>query len=335
MIDKLPIPTVLFSRLLMKVLLALMVILFASLNAAHAKEPANCQTAAECIDRGQRLFDGRGVKMDVDGARRHFAKGCEMDSAEACFALGRSYDGIVGEAKDSIPYYERACELGLIEACNNVSVYLSKYENPTEAELRRAIDVYTKLCDHDIAVGCQNLAQNYLKGEGVGLDEKKAEELLQKSCDLGGFCTINLMWKQPSEQIRPAAVKRLHDLDKECEQKQNPVVCELAATLHLKGDGVPRNEQRGIDILEKACDRGSAELCWEVGKLFVKGKLIAQNIHRGAEFLERGCELGKAYACLDMSDLLRVGVGLPEDKAAASVYVERACALGDIESCPQ
>lgn len=311
-------------------------VVLASFSTADAREAINCKTVADCLRRGQNLLDGRGVERDVDAARKYLAKACEMESPEACFALGRAYDSIVGEAKESIPYYERACELGVIEGCNNAAVYLSKYGNPSEGELARAISVYKKLCDNDIPLGCHNLGLSYYNGTGVAKNEERGRSLIQKACDLrGGACILNLFQDQPSGEARPAAVKYLEEKDQRCEQTLSAGICLEAATLYLKGDGVPRNEQRALEILAQGCDRGEEELCWDIGTRLVKGKQVSRDVDRGIAFLKRGCELGKAFACLDIADLLRAGIDLPAAPEAADRYVERACELGDTYSCTE
>jgi TPR repeat protein len=307
---------------------------FAVLSAAPAMadKSIECKAVEDCLTKGQNLFDGRGVKRDVDRARLHMAEACNQNYAEACFSLGQSYTNIVGEAEQSIPHFERACALGLIEGCNNVAVYLSKFGNATDEDHRRGNAAFKILCDNDIGSGCRNLAISYVNGFGVEVDEEAGETLLQKACDLES-CPFGYKPKLGVGTIRPTVVKRLQQLEAECEESSVLSICEKAALLHMGGDGVEENDRKGIEILSRVCDAGNAESCWKLGQILLFGRRVDKDASRGILFLKRGCDLGKSYACLDIADALQSAPELTTGPDEADAYKRRACVLGDAESC--
>jgi TPR repeat protein len=46
-------------------------------------------------------------------------------------------------------------------------------------------EFFSRACQLKEALGCENLAELYVRGKGVPMDKSKAEELLRRACQLG------------------------------------------------------------------------------------------------------------------------------------------------------
>jgi TPR repeat protein len=80
--------------------------------------------------------------------------------------------------------YQRACDAGSADACNNLGVDYAEGTGVQRDEFRAA-SLYEKACDGGNANGCSDLGDLYWRGFGVAQDRDKGRELLQKGCNMG------------------------------------------------------------------------------------------------------------------------------------------------------
>ena len=90
---------------------------------------------------------------------------CRIGDAESCYRLGQSYlrgnRGICGRAPQSV---------------------IDNAKNTIQSN-EKAVDMFRKACNDDIAKSCRALANLYIWGKGVEKDREMAKSLYKKACD--------------------------------------------------------------------------------------------------------------------------------------------------------
>jgi uncharacterized protein len=114
--------------------------------------------------------------------------------------------------------------------------------------------------------------------------------------------------------------------------------CSFAGRLWLDGRGVPRDVERGLQMLVRACDEGVAMAC-AVGARWAGEPLHASDTPDAPELLarleaQRTCLLGQGDACLQVGLLFYFGrEAYPRDRARAASAFARGCDAGDARAC--
>ncbi|MBK6685448.1 MAG: sel1 repeat family protein [Deltaproteobacteria bacterium] len=113
---------------------------------------------------------------------------CEAKKAKACFALGERYtsgQGVDQNESTAVEYYQRACALKHLSACNTMGNIHHEGWGGAEQSDRRAFEYYQKACDGGHGDACHSLGYLTEKGRGVEANPKKALQLYEKSCKRG------------------------------------------------------------------------------------------------------------------------------------------------------
>jgi TPR repeat protein len=97
-------------------------------------------------------------------------------------------------------HYEAQFELGMHYGEVNCMGINTRY-NP-----KKCIRWYSKACDGNVADACNNLAIQYINGEGCEQDIKKALELYKKAIKLGSSCAKH-NYKLTLKQIKAGKYK--------------------------------------------------------------------------------------------------------------------------------
>jgi uncharacterized protein len=153
----------------------------------------------------------------------------------------------------------------------------------------------------------------------------------------------------------------------------DPRACGFAGRLWLDGRRVPRDVQRGLGMLLRACDSGEApacvfgarrladplnegvqdgaelrsrlelvgscwsgqaDACYRAGLLFYFGReTFPRDRSLAARVYGRGCDLGDSRACNNLGDALAYGDGVARDVARAAGLFDKACHLGEALGC--
>lgn len=103
------------------------------------------------------------------------------DSSITNYNLGLQYmdgKGVLRDEFKALEFFEKSCDSGLGDGCNNVGV---EYKN--NGDYLKAFSYLEKACDKGSSKGCQNLASLYLDGLGMNQDLNKAIFYYKKGCD--------------------------------------------------------------------------------------------------------------------------------------------------------
>jgi TPR repeat protein len=254
---------------------------------------------------------------------------CDKGSAESCLNLGRIHRK---EPAVAIPLYKKACEGGAFDACGAAGLAMmpKEYDNPKVAdEARPGLLLAQKGCDGGSGYAC-GIEGDYLEFDDFKLrDFPGAMKAYNRGCSLG-----------------------------------YGDACWRLAKIYFTGGEVPRNGQKGVELLNKSCQAGNADECammgivHEIGRAFgssegvhadpdkamasftracrldaswceraAKGALNLGKEAAGFGFAQRGCESDDDAACLVLGTLFQSGRGVSADAGKAKEVYAKAVSL--------
>lgn len=137
-----------------------------------------------CFHRGS-FHHNRG---EVEQAIQGWESGCDLWNAASCHRLGQLL--LREEERSPLHSFQRACQLGLPEACFNQAVYLNTTQSPPPFEQTRPL--LERACTGEHLQSCAFLASMLRNGQGGPKDPERAQSLSRQACE-GGVkmaCTL-------------------------------------------------------------------------------------------------------------------------------------------------
>lgn len=188
-------------------------------RACTAKSGEACNLAGDAYELG------RGVTKDAAKAEKLFAAACDRKYADGCESLASVMEARGADAKKIDAVFAKGCNLGSGGACFRVATSFGG-EGP-KLDYKKSIAAYRKSCDLQYVLSCTNLGVMMSTGmKGAPNDPKKANELLQFSCD-----------------------------------KDDRIACSQLANNHFAGRGTPKDRDKSIVYRRKACKLGHPASC--------------------------------------------------------------------------
>lgn len=156
---------------------------------------------------------------------------------------------------------EKACNSGNIEECLNLGdIYFKGEEVPKD--FVKAKEVYAKVCDAELADGCNRLGRIYY----LANKELESQDFFEKSCDLENSTGCYFLG----------------------------VVCEGVA----KED---REYMKAKKSYEKSCNLGSSDGCYKLGNMYEFGYAWDNpkgiDYDRAKKLYEKSCNAGNSLGC--------------------------------------
>lgn len=205
-----------------------------------------------------------------------------------------------------------ACDKGDGDACHELGLSAEDGEGVPQ-DFAAAASFYRRGCDLNDGGSCGDLATLYANGNGVPQDWAKVLALASRACTNGqAFDCIEVgdayargKWTAPHD---PDQARQWFD--------------------------------RGVLLDSKACDRGDADACGNLGLYFSNGQFwrpdpeAARKWRARAEALRQpACSGGDGAACVKLADAAEHGVGRPMDLDAAASLYATACSQGQMRGC--
>jgi TPR repeat protein len=197
------------------------------------------------------------------------------------------------------------------------------------------------------AIGCQPSASPRSSSEAAtpgsmadcmssnaGSDSRATLDGTKPDGGLTGAGVEAATWTRRGEQdmlVKPAAARTA--LQRACDLSEAKG-CALLANLLLTGvpGAIPRDEKRGLELMEKGCTLGWREGCRLLGNLYQQGSLepgaFPQDLRRSFSIYEQTCRAGDAYACASLAHCYDAGLGVARDAKLARQYRWMAEELG-------
>lgn len=140
------------------------------------------------------------VKKDWKRARPLLEQGCTMGDALSCESIGGIINGadpalprpkdLAAAARESFPFYKRACDLGSANGCGFAAVFIA--DKLVAGTTKQALELYMKACSGGMAIACRQGAALLVRKDpearalAASLDATRLiADLLKRGCSLG------------------------------------------------------------------------------------------------------------------------------------------------------
>ena len=256
-----------------------------------------------CNNLGVRYLLGKDVEKDVERAVDLFVRGCDADSATACYHKGlMAYHGKGMPSPDLLvakEAFEKACLLDEPASCNNAGVLAQSGAAGLPPDHEAAESYFIKACNLDEASGCLNAARVAAvaaqdeSNEGKEDAARNMVAYLKKGCDLGGA-----------------------------------TACFSLGSAYLHGRGMEKADPlRAAAAFGRGCGAGHADSCFLLGVSHFSGSGVPRDVAKGAKYYRIACERNSAQGCISFAQCLAAGEGVPANPAAAQHIYQRGLQL--------
>ncbi|HEY9144902.1 MAG TPA: tetratricopeptide repeat protein [Arenimonas sp.] len=189
-----------------------------------------------CANIGLLIQQGRGGPVDMRQAEAYYTRSCDLDWGNGCYLLASLFwsDPATQDDVRSRPIFDRACRLGMFDACYNVGE-ITHWGYGGPIDLVRAREAYALACDRGEEErwrSCSHLAVMLEEGKGGAVDLPGARRRYGMACDNGYL-----------------------------------FACNNLGVMERIGSGGPRDTVAALARVEKACAAGDAKNC-ETSRLF-------------------------------------------------------------------
>ncbi len=227
------------------------------------------------------------------------------------------------------PRYERECESGGAEACNDLARSLSAGSGVEDRV--RARKLFEKACLQGSGDACWSLGGLFEKDPVTPSSSRRINELYERACALGagGGCTSHgfRLAQGPSDQ--PAANRAY---EKGC-ALGNGIGCGNRGD-HYTLSSDPRDLTQANFFFEKGCNLDDGRSCARLGESYAKARGVARDWQRANELFERACDdYGDGWGCNMLAISYQEGKGEPSDGKVARALYDKGCKLGNGSAC--
>jgi uncharacterized protein len=321
-----------------------------------------------CHDYADYLLHNKGVVSDPAPALRRWKTACDKGYSASCAMLARLYlsgeGGVKPDQKTARSYADRACDGGYVDGC-----FLLGQLDDAKWPVEKLDSFYGGLCDQGHRESCWRLARVYYDGIHKEPTEGRLNALFERGCELrharscfeagrweldhggdvaraaerfGRACALGdsagcsaqvdlILSGRAEGGIREA----FGAFDVACEARQSVQACAQLAFALIDGVQVPRNAERGRELLKRVCvgESSDPESCMALGRSFEEGLGGERDRTEASKYYRWACTAGRVEACKRRGDLLVSDVGVRRDDHEAVNMYERACEGGLAEGC--
>lgn len=333
---------------------------------AELQQKCDGGDATECGVLGLRFLKGEGVAKDAKKAATLFQRSCDGGNAVGCYDVADSFrfgEGVGKDLKAASALYQRSCDGGYAEGCAQLAYSYGAGEGLKKDENKAAFYA-DRACKEESPLGCTLLGLVYKDGvTGYSKDEKRAKDLLFRSCDRGDFApACRALASITKEPVCRNVYNDTMAFRRSCAD-QDGKWPPLAANENLTApnppkDPAPRPQVSTASLANaavtagnaayarkdyataaaqfaSACDNGSASACGVLGEMFVSGQGVSASGAKAAGPLAKACDGGMTAACGKLGILFDTGNGVSVNKKRAFDLFNGACSRSDNGSCYQ
>lgn len=246
--------------------------------------------------------------------------------------LGIMYEHGIGVGKDvfaAIRLYRKSARHGNVQALIKLGTLFSNGSG-VKQDRTKAIACFEKCLAVGYIPSAVCLGIVYLEGENTPENNEKALHYLRMGAEKGdNFARFEIyrMFKD-GRTCSLDAVEALTWCRMAAEGENGEALRELGLRSVL-GDGVEKDIDAGVEMLERAGDLGVARAWRELGRMFYNGEpYLPKDDCRSYEYTVRAADAGDDEAIHDLILKYYDGVGCPQDKARAYELAKEAVASG-------
>ena len=165
--------------------------------------------------------------------------------------------------------------------------------NVPHEERRECVDEMEQLAENGDRYAQYFLGKLYRDGGLLIPDNEKAEHWFRRSAASGYDWAEYALGKLLESQERKTEAAKWHD---RAATQGNKYAQYRLAKLCLTGNGVPKDVDRTVELLEASAKRGNQYAQYTLGKIYLQGHEVGQNMELAEYWLSRAAEQGHAYA---------------------------------------
>lgn len=259
-----------------------------------------------CVERSLRRSADPGMVALVFG---EFTKACDAGEASACSSLGVMYEIGLGTAEDHVragQLYKSACAAQNIGGCTNLGLaYLHGFG--VTADSQRARQLLEWSCKFKHPVACRELGAMHLVGEGVDVSADAAVRYFRLGCKYadGEACfNLGMLFEQGVSQRQDTA-QAIGYYEQACVQGEARA-CDGLLRIQRQSDTAikVRDEVKPLPS-ERACDSGDGAECAAAGLAYFRGDGVKRDVERSVALMQRACSSGYDASCKVLGPMLQ------------------------------
>jgi TPR repeat protein/serine/threonine protein kinase len=291
--------------------------------------------------RGRRVSDSSsssdGVGSPAATSWQGLQLACDHGEAGKCLDLALMYQSGNLVQKDqarAVSLFQRACDGELARACNELGVAYRRGLGGVAPDETRAAALYQRACDAGYAIGCNNLALVYLRGVSVAKDEARAATLFQHACEGGDAAGCSNLGRayELGQGVSKDEVRAVAQYDRAC-TAGGVGGCNGLGWMYFRGVGIAKDEARAVRLFQRACNEGNQAGCNNLGLAYQQGRGATQDEARAAELYQRACDGDTFRACVNLGLMLTRGGVVAKDEPRSATLFQRACDGGNAGGC--
>ena len=325
--------------------------------------------AAACHDYARTLYDYPFLGADPRAAVKRWQDACNAGMGPSCTALAKLYTeggrGVKPSARDAATYAEKGCSLGHPTACA-----ITAEAQSSSWDVAKLDATYGGLCDDGHRSSCWKLARTYFDGihpepasgrtqglferacelgharacfeagrhygDGARPDDAKAADYYLRACELGAASGCSAQVDMIlAERVEGSIKSALPAFELACEERESAPACAMLAYALIEGVDIPRNAERGKELLHRVCRDESSDprACATLGKVYEEGIGVDRDRTVASKFYRWSCARDEFDSCMSRGDLLVSDVGVRRDDHEALNMYQRACEGGIAAGC--
>lgn len=283
---------------------------------------------SEYYKLGAKYEDGKDVEQDLVKAKEYYEKAIELGSIDAANALGALYAN-TGDYANAKKYFLIASKQG-DEIANFNLGGVSFIDFKTGQVNSEAIKYYKLSGEKGYAPAYVALGDMYATGEGAKPDEKLAEDYYFKAVELNDSVAIDRLALLYLLQDGMDAGTDTQNSDKTIQlfqkvaEKGNPKAMYVLSMAYQNGLYVPKDELKGLEYLKKSAKAGYVEAEYALSYLYLTGMYVPKDYEKGVYYMTKAAEQGLPTAQNNIGMLLIKGEVVKQDYKTGMYWLNKA-----------
>ena len=254
------------------------------------------------LQRAHKVFVGRGLPFDPEGAREILDRIHQKGRAFSAFCLAFMHEhglGVEADAALSDQYYQKAfaifneeTESGILASINNLG-FMFAYGKGTTRDPMRAAQCFRDAAHRGFSSAQLNVGLCRLNGWGMERDDQAAFDWFQKAAECG-----------------------------------NAAACSCIAYMYREGRLVRRDPKLALDYLTRAAEGGDSMSWFQLGEAYYYGLGVATNHNEAVKWLDLAANDGSSGAQGLLASVLLGGTPSGSETRAALTLLEQASDQG-------
>lgn len=301
------------------------------LAAEYFERAANAGDSWGKFQLASLLVNGEGVARDIDRAVGLLEEVSKAGDPWVLITLGDLYaKGLAEPVEKAIPYFEKAAASGNTAAMTRLAQAYQGGLGTAAADQAKSREFWETAAAKGDSFAAINLAQLLLDdGDKASVD--RAVDLLDKGAARGEAwpATILADLLVRGDKV-PQDAQRAVDLLKPLADEGNPAARVALSDIYAKGAGeVAADPARAFDLIEAAYEQGEMQAVSRLGFMLVRGEGTKEDVSRGLGLLDKAVSASTdPWLAIDVGALYGDGKAVPVDGDKAIAMFKKAADLG-------